>query len=136
MSQSLTINTAGKIPDSKTVKAFLMTQIPERKRAPIGASVAEAATAAGSLTLNGLPDNTQLQLAYEEAGVWVYPMNITTPAPSNTGGNTVASANTITLPNGRRIKVTGTTEVTPPPPTARWSTWSSKAPAKSSTAKT
>lgn len=111
MSQSLTISTAGKIPDAKTVKAFLMNQIPERKRAPIGASVAEAATASGALTLAGLPDNTQLQLAYEESGSWVYPMTVTTQAAKSGGLSEVASAENVTLPNGSVIKLTGAAEV-------------------------
>lgn len=111
MSQSLKFSTAGKIPDSKTVKAFLMSQVPERKRAPIGASVAEGATASGELSLTGLPDNTQLQLAYEESGTWIYPMSVTTPAAKRDGSSSVASANNVTLPNGRVIKVTGTTEI-------------------------
>lgn len=111
MAQTAVINTAGKIPDSKVVKAFLMSQVPEKKRAPIGEKVAEATTASGSLTLTGLPDNTQLQLAYEESSLWVYPMSITTPAPKRDGSSSVASANTVTLPSGRVIKVTGTTEI-------------------------
>lgn len=111
MAQTLTINTAGKIPDAKAVLAFLMSQVPEKKRAPIGVKVAEATTTSGSLTLTALPDNTQLQLAYEESGVWIYPMTITTPKASSTGANEVASANTLTLPNGQLIKISGTTEV-------------------------
>jgi hypothetical protein len=111
MSQTLVISTSGKIPDSTTVKAYLPGQVPERNRAPIGEKVAEAETSSGSLTLTALPDNADLILAYEAESVWHYPMRVTTPAASNTGGNEIASANTITLPNGRVIKVTGTTEI-------------------------
>jgi hypothetical protein len=111
MSQTLVISTAGKIPDSTTVKAFRKAQIPERNRAPIGASVAEAATASGSLTLTGLPDGEQFLLAYEETGKWFYPMSVSAPAASNTGLAEVASANPLTLPNGRLIKVSGAVEI-------------------------
>lgn len=111
MAQTVTINTAGKIPDAKAVQAFLMSQVPEKNRAPIGTKVAEATTASGSLTLTALPDNTQLMLAYEESSKWIYAMSITTPAAKRDGSATVASANTLTLPNGRVIKVSGTTEI-------------------------
>lgn len=111
MSQTLVINTSGKIPDSTSVKAYRLSQIPEKRRAPIGAAVAEAESAAGSLTLAALPDDTQLQLGYEAEGKWVYPLQVTTPKATNSGGNEVVAANPLTLPNGRRIKVTGNTEI-------------------------
>lgn len=111
MSQTVVVSTAGKIPDSKAVKAFLKSQVPERNRAPIGEKVAEATTASGSLTLTGLPDDTPLILAYEESSVWIYPLTVTTPKASKSGMSEVASANTITLPNGQLVKITGTTEV-------------------------
>lgn len=111
MSQTLVISTAGKIPDGTTVKAFPLSQIPEQRRAPIGAASAEAATAAGSLTLVGLPDNTQFRLAYEAESKWFYPMLVSTQAIKRDGFAEVASANTIVLPSGRLIKVTGAVEV-------------------------
>jgi len=111
VSQSVTINTAGKIPDSTTVKAYLMTQVPEKKRAPFGAAVAEGSTSAGSLSLTALPDNIQLQLAYEETGKWFYPMTITTQAAKTGGLSEVASAENLTLPNGSVVKVNGAAEV-------------------------
>lgn len=111
MAQTVTLNTAGKIPDAKVVKAFLMSQVPEKKRGPIGTMVAEGTTASGALTLTALPDDTQLQLAYEESSVWVYPMTVTTPRASKTGLSEVASAENLTLPNGAVVKLTGAAEV-------------------------
>lgn len=111
MSQSLTINTAGKIPDSTTVKAFRPAQVPERKRGPIGAAVAEAETSSGSLTLAGLPDNEQFILAYEAESKWFYPEYISTQKISRDGFAEVASAESVTLPGAALVKVTGSTEV-------------------------
>ncbi len=111
MSSSLTISTAGKIPDGTTVKAYLLNQVPEQRRAPIGAAVAEAATASGALTLAGLPDNTQFRLAYEAESKWFYPMLISTQAIKRDGFAEVASANSLVLPSGRLIKITGAVEI-------------------------
>lgn len=111
--QSVTVSTAGTYPDATTVKAYLPSQIPgdsTGRRAPIGAAAAEAATSSGSLTLTGLTDGQAYTLAAEVNSKWVY-MQIVAPVNSETGFSEVASANTITLPNGRLIKVTGTTEI-------------------------
>ncbi len=109
--QSITVSTAGTYPDSTTVKAYLPSQIPEKgRRAPIGAAVAEAATAAGALTLTGLTEGQSYVLAAEVSSKWVY-MQVTAPVGAGNGFAKVTAANTITLPEGDVIEVEGTTEI-------------------------
>lgn len=113
MSQTVIAQTAGVYPDGTAVKAYLSSQIPgdsTGRRAPIGAAVAEGTTAAGSVTLAGLEDGRAYTLAAEVSSKWVY-MQVVAPANLETGFSEVASANTLTLPNGRVVKVTGTTEI-------------------------
>jgi hypothetical protein len=106
---SVPVATGGVIPDSTTVKAYLRNQVVDQRRAPIGASVAEGSTANGSVTL-ALEPGTEYMVGAEVSSKWTY-VRVTTPAATKGGFASVASANTVTLPEGELIEVTGTTEV-------------------------
>lgn len=108
--QSLTLSTAGVFADSTTVKAYLRSQVPEQRRAPIGAAVSEGTTASGAVTIPSLEEGKSYRVGAEVSSKWVY-IDVTVPSPTGTGFSQVASANTITLPGTNTVEVTGTTEI-------------------------
>lgn len=108
-----TFNTAGVFADSTTVKAYPFGSVVDRTMAPRQASVAEGSTSEGTISLTGLEENTDYWIGAEVSSKWVY-MHVRTGSASRikyTVGASIASANTITLPEGDLIEVTGTTEI-------------------------
>lgn len=112
MAQTVTIQTAGIFADSTEVKAYPTNQVPDKRRAPIGAATASATTASGTATVAGLADNTQYLIGAEVSSKWLY-VAVTTPKAGAAGAMTqVVAANTITLPGGVGVvEITGTTEI-------------------------
>lgn len=103
------INTQGVFADATTVKAYKANQVVDQRRAPIGASVAEGETANGAVTLS-LEEGQAYKVGAEVNSKWVW-INVTAQTGASDGYAEVVAANTITLPSGSVIKVTGNTEI-------------------------
>lgn len=108
--QSITLPTAGTFADSTTVKAYLRSQVPDQRRAPIGAAVSEGTTASGSVTIPSLEEGKAYRVGAEVSSKWVF-IDVVAPSPTEGGFSTVVAANTVTLPGTNTVEVTGTTEV-------------------------
>lgn len=108
----VSVPTAGVFPDSKTAKAYPANSIVDRTKAPPSSATAtsEGTTTSGAVSLT-LLENAEYWIGCEiAASEWRY-MHVTAAGVDAGGFSTVSSANTMTLPSGSMVEVTGTTEI-------------------------